>query len=423
MENRSPSESGSRVIPPQGLYFTPVNYEYHTPTPGEITIAAANPNIGADAPSNELCGEVGSCGFNSALMTITLSQVSQALAACGAHGIRPLLFHSHLLRDEKACREYVNMFKDNPNLGGWNLMEQPTYDDIASPDGLSRFYKIIHAQDPERCIFVSLVGEAEPSHMDGHTYREYMELFQDVLDPSFFPYISYPFTGTDGNTVVRYAALFDDLDTFALMSKYTERPFWACVRCMSFKSADGSVPPLTEGQLRLVVFSSLAYGAQGLVYWTYRQREDTGTAQYLSAPVDRDGNKTAVWYLVQKVNNEVKALNSVFCGADLVECRHTGEEQYRGTYSYGLTGSFGPCDSVRTNGKGALVSMLNNGGKDYLVIVNHDPFNSQKVVISFNDYWSVNELAIVGGTVKTLGVIKNFSRIIPAGSYLIFTWK
>lgn len=423
MSNSDLLKPDIRIIPPEGKYFTPQNKEYHSPTPGEITIVATTPNEGDQGPSNALCAELESCGFNSALMTITLSQVSQSLTICGNHGIRPFLFHSHLIRDEKVCSEYVNMFKNNPYLGGWNLKGQPTYNELSSPDDFRTFYEIISKQDPNHCIFVSLPGGAESSFMNGHSYKEYIELFQDVLEPSFFPYVLYPITGTDANPVVRYGAFFDDLEIFSLMAKYTERPFWAYVRSQSFKTSNGSMCPTpTEGQLRFAVFSALAYGAQGLVYWTYRQRENTNTEQYLIAPIDKAGNRTEIWNYVQKVNNEVKALNSIFCGADFIECRHTGDSQYRGTYSYALTNDFGPCDSIKSYGKGVLVSMLNNGGNNYLVIVNHDSQISQKIDIKFNDYWRLSELSIENNILNTHSVQKKLTRTIAAGSYLIFKW-
>lgn len=56
------------------------------------------------------------------------------------------------------------------------------------------------------------------------------------------------------------------------------------------------------------------------------------------------------------------------------------------TTSYALTNDFGPCDSITSHGKGVLVSMPNNRGTDYIVIVNHDPVNSQQVDIRFNKY-------------------------------------
>lgn len=423
MENEKGSSPSVKIIPPEGEYLTPINKRYNSPTPGEITIVASTPNIGDKAPSDELCAELASCGFNSVIMSVTLSEVSQALASCGSHGIRPFLSHSHLLRDEQSCAEYVDMFRNNPNLGGWNLKGEPTYDELNASDGFSKFYNIISKHDPNHCIFVSLVGGPVSSYMNGHTYKEYIELFQDVLSPSFFPYVFYPVSGSDSNPTVDYETFFNDLEIYSLMAKYTERPFWAYVRCQSLNTHNASIRPTpTEGQLRFAVFSALAYGAQGLVYWAYRQSENSNNTIYQNAPVDRNGRKTAIWDYVQKINTEVKVLNDVFCGTDFIECRHTGDTQYRSVYSYALTGKFGPCESVKCYGKGALVSMLNNKGRNYLMIVNHDPESKQQINIRFNEYWKIRQLIIFQDSVNYTSIFKTLTTTIPPGSYLIFTW-
>lgn len=426
MENNTVDIEGrevSRIIPPSGKYFAPVNKPYKSPTSGEITIVAITPNKGEEAPSLELCSEIASCGFNSALMTITLPQISTALTNCGNVGIRPFLSHSHLSKNEQICKEFVNQFKGNPNLGGWDLIGQPSYNELSNPDGIRKYYNLICQNDPNHCVFINIPGEAENSLMNDHSYKEYLELFQDVLNPSFFPYVMYPITGPDTQPNVRYDTFFNDLEIFSLIAKYSERPFWAYVRSQAFKNVNGTEGPApTEGQLKFAVFSALAYGAQGLVYWTYRQRSDKSTEKYTIAPIDRNGNKTRIWNYVQSVNKQVKALNDIFCGAYFIQCRHTGDAQYRGKYSFALEGEFGPCNYVKSYGKGVLVSMLNNNGINYLIIVNHDTSSNQTVDLEFNKYWRVKQVTVDNFIQNSTSVSSSVTKTLLPGGYLIFTW-
>ena len=54
-------------------------------------------------------------------------------------------------------------------------------------------------------------------------------------------------------------------------------------------------------------------------------------------------------------------------------------------------------------GSGLLVSHLSNKGRDYLVIVSHDPLNSQTVSLKFRNHWTVR-------TVNPIAEVKKFTK-------------
>ncbi len=412
-------------------FATPKNAAYANPTLGSVSIVATTPNEGDSAPSAELCREMSECGFNSALMTVKLSEVSLALANCGASGIRPLMHHSHLTRSEAACADFVERYKDNTSLGGWYLWGQPAYGELSGEGDLKKYYSLIKEKDSGRhAIFVSLVGGPVPRYMEGedgriHTYKEYIERFQEALQPSFWPYVLYPVYRQGDSLSIQYDAFFRDLEVYSLMRSYTERPFWAYVRSQAFRNATTDAPAPTEAHMRFAAFSALAYGAQGIVYWTYRQRPPKPGESYSDAPVDLSGARTPVWGYVRRVNEEIRLLNPVFYESELVECRHTGKTIY--SYTARLTHPMPPLASLSSGDPGVLVSHLNTHGADYLVIVSHDLVNSQVLGLEFCPYWQVWELVVTrSGTpalsrlaVKTGTVIK---RILPPGGYLLFHW-
>ena len=136
----------------------------------------------------------------------------------------------------------------------------------------------------------------------------------------------------------------------------------------------------TESRMRFEAFSSLAYGAQGLLYFTFRKNglNDDKTESFSHAPIDADGNKTATYYAVKKVNDEIARYNNIFYGAQMLEVRHAGTTVWTGVTM--LDGKFGPLVRIRGNNPEVLVSLLKNGNQHYLVIVSHEPDVPQTIL-------------------------------------------
>lgn len=83
-------------------------------------------------------------------------------------------------------------------------------------------------------------------------------------------------------------------------------------------SLRATYPYITEGLLRFQAMTALAYGFQGIVFWTYGLPK--GPANYselygnLDAPLDAAGKPTKVWYYCQSVNTEIKEFGAYFLG-------------------------------------------------------------------------------------------------------------
>ena len=116
-----------------------------------------------------------------------------------------------------------------------------------------------------------------------------------------------------------------------------------------------------ESYLRYEAFTALAYGAQGIVYWTYGQRIPTPQEDYQSALVNLNGKKTATWYAAKKVNAEIRKFNNIFYGCEMKMVRHTGDKIYAGTQA--LSGEIGPFKSLASGGAGVVVSYIENNGE------------------------------------------------------------
>lgn len=437
------------------LYTTPNNHSYFCPTPGKITLLAITPNKVGSIPTDEsLYRELYECGFNAASISIgsiTQSQVNDrsslahTMDYAKSNGIALYIYSATLDTKTTLRTNIVEFFSSNNNLAGWSLqlplysnIQIPEYDDQTQEEDSATSYNDIwntirgKNRDSEQMVIMNAHPNAESARADN--YRDYIIRFQDNIAPALWGTSVNPAgISTGGASFNNYDLFFRDLEIMALVSKYCERPFWWFVMCQSYMNASGSSTPYPSiEEMRFSAFSALAYGAQGLEFWSYRLRENevlNGVTQvtYLAAPVDRDGNiETDIWNAVKTLNQEITALNEVFFGSYLVGVRHTGTTQYDATSM--LKGVFGPLASLTSESAGVLVSHLNTNGQDYLVIVNHSFMDGdtayQGIVLEFSEEFSVKKLSVNRGSVVTTAVSsgKHQERLLR-GEYLIYSWS
>lgn len=277
-------------------------------------------------------------------------------------------------------------------------------------------------------IYMSAFARGEDA---GSNYRDYLMKYQEMVGPSMWETSVYPAIILSNDSKYNdYNLFFTDLEIFSLMSRYCERPFWYTVRCQGYTTPSnlGTPDPNVE-EMRFSAFSALAYGAQGLLYWSYRQRENEPNVTYTAAPVDLNGNRnTEIWDAVCAVNEEVIALNEVFFESFLVQVRHTGTKQYGCTRMLKTDHAFGPLMSIQTGNDGVLLSHINTHGVDYLVIVNHVFMKGeavfQRIHLAFDNSCILYKIEANYPLIKeTKLTARNFEIDLPRGGYLIYRWS
>lgn len=372
------------------LFSQPIrnnNQIFNNPTPGEITIMAVNPIPDDVTPTREAFKEVVDCGFNLATSRGTVSYFKNIFSILGDLKLKYLISSPNFI-DQATRKSYISAFQNNAHLGGWLLKDEPAFSTFNS---LSLQYKAFYKEDPNHLIYINLVGAINNNFTgDCKTVKDYLNLFQNKFSPSLWSYDYYPFIIRKGKLEVLYDQFYNDLEDFSYMAKKTSRPFWAFCEGLAYETKSYSRPAATEPYLKFAAYNALAYGAQGIVYWTYSLRKSSETSKYTSALVDLNGKKTKAWFDAQKVNQQIIKFNDVFYQCDVKEVKHTGNTKYKGTTK--LKGSIGPLKSVISGPAGVLVSRIENNGGKYIVIVNHDPFNNQKITLKLNPGKSVVNL-------------------------------
>ncbi|MCY0977106.1 hypothetical protein PGH12_08100 [Chryseobacterium wangxinyae] len=243
------------------------------------------------------------------------------------------------------------------------------------------------------------------------TYENYINLAVKKLPLTFISFDHYPII----NNAIRNN-FFENLEVIRRISLLHNKQFWGFA-CSTIHL--DYLQPTISG-IKLQNFANLLYGAQGLqyfTYWTMSSDPNWRKNNYSYAIVDEKGNPTPTYEIVKKVNQQIQRLAWVFLDSKSDAIFHTGTTVPKGTVK--LTTIPKEFKYFSTNGKNALVSLMSNGKKKFIIIQNTSLIEN----FSF-EYQLKKEMKIVdnsSGKTKNVAMSKkNKSTILP-GDILIFT--
>ena len=266
---------------------------------------------------------------------------------------------------EKAVAE----IKDHPALIAYHLKDEPETWDV---EWLKEMHDNIRSLDSTHPCYINLYPNWA---WNEEKYVEHIELYANEIDTEFYSFDQYPVTEVDGEIVIR-PTWYRNLEEFSEMAKRHGKPFWAFSLALSHHLGAPSPPAFypipTLGHLRLQVFSDLLYGAQVIQYFTYGGAVDVKTCQ-----------KKPEFEIIRQMHSEIKAYSPVFLGCDVLNVWHTGETIPSHTERL-VEMPHDKVKSLSVSGEGAVVSLLENGGRTYLAIQNRDCVNEAELDIDFN---------------------------------------
>lgn len=339
---------------------------YTNPTGDEFPILAWFSLLG-DEVSKERYEEMAEAGFNISFSHFgSAEQVEQALEASQGTGVKILITCAEMYDDTENT---VKRFRHHPQTVGYFLRDEPTGADF--PD-LAKMAEDIRRADDTKLLYLNLFPIYVPAeHLHAESYADHVAQFIREVKLGMVSFDNYPVTW-DGVRAEFYA----NLEDVAAEAKKAGIPFWA----FSLSTAHDPYPVANRAAMRMQIFSNLAYGAQGIQYFTYTS-PGTETWNFHNAPIDANSQRTEVWDRVAEINHEVQALSKVFLGAEVVAVRHTGETIPVRTTALAEGDLPKQISKVEADGVGVLVSHLKNGEKHYLMVVNRDIYKPQRVTV------------------------------------------
>lgn len=334
--------------------------------------------------------------------------MEEALDLAQKTGIKLIIATPEL---SKQPEETVQRFMGHPATAGYFLRDEPSTADF---EDLGKWARRIQSVDNERYCYLNLFPDYAPLEvLKATSYWDYVDRFDQEVNLPFLSFDYYPIVVDEkGNTVVR-ETFFSTLETFLKKSQQVNKPFWA----FALSTAHDPYPIPNMNHLRFQMFANLAYGAQGLQYFTFWTPKDNSTWNFHHGPIDEHNQRTEVYDYVQALNKEIQGLSPVFLGAKVLSVQHTGDEIPPNTKA--LTQLPAKVKRLATKGSnGAIVSHLENGDRAFLVVVNRDIH--QKMFLDTQLDSSVQRV-MKDGTLVPADIYSATVGIDP-GDIMVFSW-
>ncbi len=327
--------------------------------------------------SPDVLQRIKACGFNLAgfVSPGDLDQVHRA-------GLKAIVYEdtahvsdeaAEASEDEIAQRvqALVSQVKGHPALFGYYLRDEPG---VKAFPGLARWSQMYRKADPDALPYINLFPNyAQPSQMGVPGYEQYVEAFLQQVSPPFLSYDNYSLM-QDGSLRSQY---FPNLETIRAASIRSGLPFWNIV----LSNAHFEYAEPTPAGLRFQMYTTLAYGARGISYFTYFA-PDAGN--YRLAPVNQFGEKTPTWDMLQEVNLQLHRLGPTYLALKSVNVFHTGDLPVG---SQALESSHF-VESI-SGGSFVIGEFEAPDGRPHILVVNKDLRRSVPVVVRFRQQGQV----------------------------------
>jgi hypothetical protein len=258
----------------------------------------------------------------------TVEKAQRQLELCQKHGMGALVI-SH------GCEP--TELPDGPACWGYKLRDEPNASDFAD---LRARADAIRAARPGKLVFVNLFPNyANEKQLGTPTYDEHVARFCEVYQPEVLSMDHYPVFKPNGDGRDGYCA------NLAVMRKYAlqeDLPFWNFFNIMPY----GPHTDPTEAQVRWQIYTSIAYGAKGVLYFCYYTPFSHEFPKG-GAIIGRDDRKTRHWYQARRTNEQIRNL-----GPTLMKLTSTGVHRVK------------PGDDVAQALKGTPIKSLSRADHD-----------------------------------------------------------
>ncbi len=312
--------------------------------------------------------EAADCGFNLAFNgDPNLAQ---------KHGMRCLVADRRIAaavakpgpETDRGLDEVVKQYARHPTVWGFYLKDEP---------GAGKFADLAHvnqrllAKAPNAVPFVNLLPTyANERQLGTKTYEEHVERFMTEVKPRVLSYDHYALMKDD----TERADYFRNMEIIRAAGLKHNVPYWYIFLITPHY---GYRDP-SEGDVRWQIYTALAYGYKGLVYFTYWSVKAEGFGQSM---IGHDGERTSRYWLGQKLNAEVNEIGPILAALRSTAVYHTAAERPVGTRAPGPEALV-----QQTEGGGLVVGELEGPhGRRYLFLTNASPHKAVSVRVAFAD--------------------------------------
>ncbi len=209
-------------------------------------------------------------------------------------------------------RQMVADYASHPAMYGYFIQDEPSSGGFQA---LGQISQELQKLDPKHLPYINLLPTyATPEQLGAPTYVDYLDRFLGVVKPAVLSWDHYCLRA-GANDGPQY---FENLELIREASLRSGVPAWNIIQAMSY---DPAMRQPNDDEMRWQVYTSLAYGIKGImyfVYWSYNDKpSDVGL-------VDHEGRPAKLFAGVRQLNAEMKTLGKVLLGLTSTGVFHTG---------------------------------------------------------------------------------------------------
>ena len=261
-------------------------------------------------PDEEMIREQAEMG-----LTLVTVYGDKELDWCGKYGLKAIVYRHHAINRylhdadpeklESDIADMVNAFKSHKAFYTLQFTDEPGK---SVYDGYAKTFEAIKKAAPQTPVYTNFYPSWSLPIQHGYAdYEEYVETFCQLFAKypnQPFIYDNYRNKDTRLNPVERIASFLENLDTVARITGKHGISFWITV----LGAQHDHFREPTAADLDFQVFSSLAYGAKGIGYFTTCSHQNLN---FQGGPFNYLGDKTPTFYNMRELNYRVRMLAPV----------------------------------------------------------------------------------------------------------------
>jgi hypothetical protein len=241
----------------------------------------------------------------------------------------------------------------HPAVYGYYLRDEPP---AGYFQGLATVASLVREMAPGKWAYINCFPNyADNSQLQSTNYMDHLETFVNTVHPTVLSYDNYSIMD-DGSLREVY---WSNLEAMGTVARKYNLPFWNII----LAAAHFNYREPTAADYRFQVYSSLAYGARGIAYFTYFAPQ---VGNYRMAPIDQFGNETPNWHNMQNINLQIQKLAPTLLQLKSDEVYHFGSMP---------NGSKGPSTNSLVTAVGGQImagDFTHKDGTRYVLMVNKD---------------------------------------------------
>ena len=250
---------------------------------------------------------------------------SKDLDVAQRHGLRAMVINQRWLTPAalaapKELDALIDSVKQHPAFYGYYLTDEPKADEFPA---LGKLVAHVRERDPGHLGFINL----NPTYANntqlgtkGNTveaYAEHLRQYVKIVQPTLLSYDHYQFMNSGDNP-----GYFLNLAMIREQSLAAGLPFMNIVQASCWvpgSAASPQAPRVPNGdEMRYLVYTTLAYGAQGISYYGYCfPRHEGGIAR-------ADGTPTPLYHALKPLNREFLAIATALQPLQSLGVYHAG---------------------------------------------------------------------------------------------------